>query len=67
MSTRTNHRLFETIWDWAILLALIAIFAWVMFVIATKVSDPPPPQPSDPQTEVQQLRSRVEALERRLP
>jgi len=64
MSTRTNHQLFETIWDWAILLALIAIFAGVMFVIATEVSDPTPPQPLDPQTEVQQLRDRIEALER---
>lgn len=62
MSTRTNHQLFETIWDWAILLALIAIYAWVMFIVATKVPDPP--QPSDPQNEVQQLRSRIEALER---
>jgi hypothetical protein len=62
-----NPRLFETLWDWLILLALVAFFYWLLWILAVdRPTKKPNPLP-DPRDEIRDLRSRIEALERRLP
>jgi hypothetical protein len=65
---RRDYRLLATLADWLILLAVAVGLVWVIFILATEKPNKQPPalSPLDLlQQEVQQLRSRVEALERR--